>query len=243
MVAQLPGIRYVITCNGAAVWDLGDDPMGAVHSRYANAAQRHTSEPACLLHRLMPTEVAREAFDLFQQYDGELSVFSDGLAIKTPEGIATRTARFLSSEARQNLTDGRFTVIPGIESWMSRHAHEIEKLCMFFDSTEKTAAALPKFQAIPGVAVVQGSPDNIEVTAAGVDKGSALLALADRLGIPREATLAIGDSDNDRAMLARAGVAAVMANALPEIRALGDIVSTRDNDHDGVAELFERLGL
>ena len=73
--------------------------------------------------------------------------------------------------------------------------------------------------------------------------GTALLALADRLGIPREATLAIGDSDNDRAMLARAGVAAVMANALPEIRALGDIVSTCDNDHDGVAELFERLGL
>ena len=80
VVAKLPGIRYAITSNGAAVWDLGDDPMGAVHSRYANAAQRHTSEPACLLHRLMPTEVAREAFDLFQQYDGELSVFSDGLA-------------------------------------------------------------------------------------------------------------------------------------------------------------------
>ena len=118
VVAQLTGIRYAITSNGAAVWDLGDDPMGAVHSRYANAAQRHTSEPACLLHRLMPTEVAREAFDLFQQYDGELSVFSDGLAIKTPEGIAkltSRTAHFLSSEARQNLTDGRFTVIPGIE--------------------------------------------------------------------------------------------------------------------------------
>ena len=61
--------------------------------------------------------------------------------------------------------------------------------------------------------------------------------------IGAEATAAIGDSENDRAMLARAGVAAVMANALPEIRALGDIVSTRDNDHDGVAELFERLGL
>ena len=80
----------------------GDDPMGAVHSRYANAAQRHTSEPACLLHRLMPTEVAREAFDLFQQYDGELSVFSDGLAIKTPEGIASSPPAppTFSSEAR-----------------------------------------------------------------------------------------------------------------------------------------------
>ena len=60
VVAKLPGIRYAITSNGAAVWDLGDDPMGAVYSRYSNAAQRHTSEPTCLLHRLMPTETARE---------------------------------------------------------------------------------------------------------------------------------------------------------------------------------------
>ena len=126
---------------------------------------------------------------------------------------------------------------------MSRHAHEVEKFCMFFDSIEIAQAALVRFRAFPGIEAVQGAPDNVEVTAAGVDKGTALLALADRLGIPREATLAIGDSDNDRAMLARAGVAAVMANALPEIRALGDIVSTRDNDHNGVAELFERLGL
>ena len=66
VVAKLPGIRYAITSNGAAVWDLGDDPMGAVYSRYSNAAQRHTSEPACLLHRLMPTETAREVFALFQ---------------------------------------------------------------------------------------------------------------------------------------------------------------------------------
>ena len=216
VVAKLPGIRYAITSNGAAVWDLGDDPMGAVYSRYSNAAQRHTSEPACLLRRLMPTETAREVFALFQQYDGELSVFCNGLAIKTPEGIAKLT---------------------------SRTAHEIEKLCMFFDSIEKTAAALPGFQAIPGVEVVQGSPDNIEVTAAGVDKGSALLALADLLGIPHENTLAVGDSENDRAMLEKAGIAAVMANGMPQIKALGDLVSEADCDHDGVAELFRKLGI
>ena len=62
--------------------------------------------------------------------------------------------------------------------------------------------------------MVQGSPDNIEVTAAGVNKGESLLALADHLGIPREATLAVGDSENDRAMLEKAGVAAVMANGM-----------------------------
>ena len=31
LVAQLPGIRYAITTNGAAVWDMGTDPLGAVY--------------------------------------------------------------------------------------------------------------------------------------------------------------------------------------------------------------------
>ena len=44
-------------------------------------------------------------------------------------------------------------------------------------------------------------------------------------------------------MLEAAGVAAVMANGMPSIKALADIVSDRDCDHDGVAELFDRLGL
>ena len=64
-----------------------------------------------------------------------------------------------------------------------------------------------------------------------------------RQGIPREATLAVGDSENDRAMLEKAGVAAVMANGMEQIRKLADIVSENDNDHDGVAEIFARLGL
>ena len=246
VVAKLPGIRYAITSNGAAVWDLNSDPLGAVYSRYANAAEHTTSEPVCLIRRLMPEETAREAFALFQQYDGELSVFSDGLCIKTPEGIAkleARRAQFLSTEAKQSTTDGRFTVVRGIESWMARHAGEIEKLCMFFDSKEKAQDVMPLFLAMPGVEVVQGSPDNLEVTAAGVDKGEALLALADRLGIPHEQTMAVGDSGNDRAMLEKAGIAAVMANGMPEIRAIGRLVSEADCDHDGVAELFRKAGI
>ena len=245
VVAQLPGIRYAITSNGAAVWDMGTDPLGAVYSRYADADRRQTHEPTLLSAHPMPPETAREAFALYQEYHGPLSIFSDGCAYLDAPGMElflARKNRHLSTEARQP-DDGRYHVVRDQPEWLSRHAHEVEKFCMFFDSAEIAQAALPRFRALPGVEAVQGSPDNVEVTAQGVDKGTALLALADMLGIPREATAAIGDSENDRAMLARAGVAAVMANALPEIRALGDIVSTRDNDHDGVAELFERLGL
>lgn len=244
-VAQLPGIRYALTTNGAAVWDLGSDPMSAVYSRYADAENRRTTQPVCLLQRLFPPQKAREVFGLCQQYEGELTIFSDGRGIKdkTSQALAAaRMARHCSTEADQPY-DGRFTVVPDFAEWMSRQAHSIEKFCLFFGSVEKAQAALPAFRRIEGVEVVQGSPDNVEVTALGVDKGEALLALAEQLGIPRSQTMAVGDSENDRALLEKAGVSAAMANAMPSIRALADHVSEADCDADGVAELFEKLVL
>jgi len=247
LVAQLPGVRYAITSNGAAVWDLGEDPLAAVYSRYSDAAARRTCEPACLVRRLFPVEKAREVFALYQEFEGSLSVFSDGMVIRdhlAQERMGERQRRLLSlsTEAKQP-NDGRFHIVRDTAEWMSRHAHEIEKFCMFFENAEAAEAALPQFYALEGVEVVQGSPDNIEVTAKGVDKGSALLALADRLGIAHAATLAVGDSDNDRAMLEKAGVAAVMANGMERVKQLADIVSENDCDHDGVAEIFVRLSV
>lgn len=244
-VAQLPGVRYVLTTNGAAVWDLGSEPMSSVYSRYADAEKRHITQPVCLLQRLFPPQKAREVFGLCQQYEGELTVFSDGRAIKDRESqdlAAARMARHCSTEADQPY-DGRFTVVPDLAEWMSREAHAIEKFCLFFGSAEKAQAALPAFRQLKGVEVVQGSPDNVEVTAQGVDKGEALLALADQLGIPRSETMAVGDSENDRALLEKAGVSAAMANAMPSIQVLADYVSQADCDADGVAELFEKLVL
>ena len=239
------GVSYAITSNGAAVWDLGSDPLGAVYSRYANAAERQTSEPTCLLRRLMPVETARAAFDLFMEYPGGMGVFWNGYSVKDQASVdfaAARWARLHSTEARQP-NDGRFLVVRDLGEWMSRHAHEVEKQCLFFAEQDQVPQALARFRAMPGVEVVQGSPENIEVTAAGVDKGEALLTLADRLCIPRAQTLAVGDSENDRAMLEKAGVAAVMANGMPQFKALADLVTTADCDHDGVAEVFETLGL
>ena len=246
VVAQLTGIRYAITSNGAAVWDLGADPMGAVYSRYCNAAEHTTSEPTALIRCPMPVELAREVFALYMEYPGALSIFSDGRTYRdlvSMERFGKRFARRTGSTEARQPNDGRFTVVRDLTEWMSRHAHEVEKFCMFFDTPEQAQAALPRFRALPGTEVVQGAADNIEVTARGVDKGEALLRLADLLGIPRESTLAVGDSENDRAMLEKAGVAAVMANGMPHIKALADLVSAKDCDHDGVAELFGRLGI
>lgn len=248
VVAAQPWVRYALTSNGAAVWDLGSDPTGAVYSRYANAAQHSVSQPRCILQRHFSMEKAREVYEAFRDLPGGLNIFSDGRALRDTaqqrffDQRFARLAAVRGTEAIQP-NDGRFTILRDQAEWMSRHAGEVEKFCMFFHTPEQAQQYLPRFAAMEGVEVVQGSPDNIEVTAVGVNKGQALLALADHLGIPHEATLAVGDSENDRAMLEQAGVAAVMANGMAQIRAGADLVSRNDNDHDGVAEIFARLGL
>ena len=146
--------------------------MSAVYSRYCNATEHRTTEPVSLIARPMPVELAREAFALYMEYPGAMSVFCDGRTYRDTvamERFARRNARRGSTEARQP-NDGRFTVVRDLTEWMSRHAHEVEKFCMFFDTVEQAQAALPRFRALAGAEVVQGSPDNIELTAQGVDK-------------------------------------------------------------------------
>ena len=245
VAAAIPGVRYAVTSNGAAVWDLGADPLAALRSRYGEPGPGPVAEPVCLYRRTLPADTARAVYRLLEQYEGELNFFVDGRTLKTPAGMAwtrARMARMHSTEAKQ-ADDGRFTILPDLHPYFEAHAGEVEKFCMFFASPAEAERVLPLLAAVPGVEVTQGAPDNVEATAAGVTKGTALLALAGRLGIPQGQVLAVGDSENDRKMLEAAGVAAVMANGMPSIQSLADIVSERDCDHDGVAELFERLGL
>ena len=226
-----------------------NDPLGCVYSRYANAAQHETSQPECIIRRCFPVETAREVYEAFRGLPGGLNIFSDGRALRDTvqqrffDERFARLAAVRGTEAIQP-NDGRFTILREQSEWMSRHAHAGGEVLHVLPLCRRRPGSIcPASRPSEGVEVVQGSPDNIEVTAAGVNKGESLLALADHLGIPREATLAVGDSENDRAMLEKAGVAAVMANGMEHIRRLADIVSENDNDHDGVAEIFARLGV
>ena len=172
VVAKQPWVHYALTSNGAAVWDLGGDPLGCVYSRYANAAEHETSQPECIVRRCFPVEKAREVYEAFHGLPGGLNIFSDGRALRDTaqqrffDERFARLAAVKGTEAIQP-NDGRFTILRDQSEWMSRHAHEVEKFCMFFHSVKEAQQYLPRFTAIEGVEVVQGAPDNIEVTAAG----------------------------------------------------------------------------
>ena len=71
-------------------------------------------------------------------------------------------------------------------------------------------------------------------------KGIGLSRLCEYLHIPLSQTIVVGDADNDAAVLEAAGLPVAMANANDRIKALADVITMQDNDHDGCAEVIQK---
>ena len=82
----------------------------------------------------------------------------------------------------------------------------------------------------------------VEGLGRGVSKGDALARVAARLGIARQEVMAVGDSGNDRAMVAWAGLGVAMGNASPDVVAVADVVAPSLAE-EGAAWAIERYAL
>lgn len=87
--------------------------------------------------------------------------------------------------------------------------------------------------------VLRSQIDHLEFTHPLASKEYALQQLAKRLGIKPAEVMAIGDEKNDLGMLKTAGMGIAMGNAVPELQALADQITT-DNNHNGVGEAIAK---
>lgn len=79
----------------------------------------------------------------------------------------------------------------------------------------------------------------VEIVPKGLNKGNALRQMAALLNIPAENTIAAGDAANDYTMICAAHTGVCMRNGTDELKAVADYITTRDNNHDGIAEIIE----
>lgn len=93
---------------------------------------------------------------------------------------------------------------------------------------------------VNGLTYTFPTPDFIDVTASDGSKGAALRRLAEREGIPLEQVLVLGDGNNDVPMFLEAGYSVAMGNAVPELKAVADLV-TPSNNENGFAWALNRL--
>ena len=82
--------------------------------------------------------------------------------------------------------------------------------------------------------------DALMVLPAGTDKGSGLEAALRELQLRREAVIGIGDAENDEPFLKLCGISVAVANAMPSIKEVADIVTSAERGN-GVIEVIDSL--
>ena len=97
------------------------------------------------------------------------------------------------------------------------------------------------FHADSELAFLRYSADGYDVVSRGMNKAVGLRELIDQLKIAPEEVAAFGDNYNDVEMLKLAGTAVAMGNAVDEVKALADYVTT-SSDQDGIARALAHLG-
>lgn len=218
-IKELPFLKYVITSNGAAIYDA--------------AEQKNIIE-----NFLTP-----EAVDAVIKIAKELPVITEYFI----EGKAYIAKDIYDDLAPFNLTESHVTYIknsrtPVEDFWneMKRNNTVLENINLVFADMELRKETWDRLKALGLASVTAATTKNIEITSLFATKAKALEKLCEVLGFTRENVLAMGDGDNDMPMIEFAGIGVAMANGEDHIKGAADIIAD-DCDDFGAAKILEQI--
>ena len=221
-ILKFPGIRYVVTANGARVLDL--------------------MEEKTLIEEPLSREKCRQILDIFEKYDTLREVYFDGI------GYADRVqleniVRYQDDPAMQKYICATRRPVESTRVKFEAETRGMDKIqALFHRMQDKDTAWEEILESVSDVEVTGALSNNIEVNASGIHKGNALLKLGELLHIDIEEVMAFGDGKNDVRMLETVGCGVAMANSVSEVLEVADMV-TASNDDDGVAKIIEQYVL
>ena len=222
-IRSLPFVRYAITVNGAAVWDMERQEL--------------------ILRRAFSTERAVELWDFISRYHTMQDACIDGIARMAPE-YYNKVEEFMPDEPRRLLVRATRKPTENLRDLVADGNTVVEKFNLFFrgEAEEERQRAKAELEELGGLSVTSSLGNNLEINHADATKGKGLLSLASHLGLFAAELMAFGDGENDISMLQAAGLGAAMGNAPEEVKAAADLV-TLSNDEEGVAYGIERYVL
>ena len=218
---KFPGMRYVVTSNGARIVDL--------------------REKKTLYENLIPVETAAKVLDVFAQYDDIYEIFVDGIGY-TKADCMTHLEDYFSNPAMIEYMLKTRKPVDDVKETLYKFHRPLDKLHGIFHSREEKKLAGKQLAEIPGLEVSGAFGNNHEVNAAGTNKGDGLKRLGEIIGISVAEMMACGDGMNDYEMLRTVGFAVAMENGHEDVKAIADYV-TVPNDEEGVAKAIERFVL
>lgn len=220
-VLALPGVRYLITSNGASAID-----RERQKTVYTNRMTEE--ETGVLLRHLYDAGCFAEA------YCGGKS-YSDRLAM--PRLLALHPSEdFLAFLRRSQI------FVDDLPKYAAEHRFRLEKINVPMLPSGLFSRLSHELEAGEVFSTCSSLAGNLEINRAGCTKAEALKNLCKILGVRREEVMALGDSGNDLAMLCFAGLGVAVKNSTSEILAAADSI-TAANDDDGVALAIEKFVL
>ena len=156
--------------------------------------------------------------------------------VYNPRAQMAQFWRYYPEELRE-LFEHSHTYVDDMDRLIAERTEPVEKVYISYCSKEESVRARAAAAKLPYYATGAGFAD-LEVMNPATNKGLALGALAETLGIAQSEVLAIGDSSNDAAMLAYAGVGVAMANGEEELKKIADRIAP-SNEEGGVADILE----
>ncbi len=220
IIRELPFVRYVITINGAQVFDTV------------------RQETVCA------SEIPRErAVEVMERFDGMPVIYDcyqDGWGRMT-QAFYDRAEEFAANVHSLDMIKNLRTPVPELKAYLKERPNGVQKIQIFFKDMQLRARMLKTLpEEFPDLVVTTSIVNNIEFNSRDATKGVALKKLAARLEIPIEETMAFGDDFNDIPMLEAAGIGVAMGNAGEEVRRAADYV-TDGCDHSGVAHAMNHF--
>lgn len=218
-IKELPFLKYVITSNGATIYD-------AVEQK-----------------NIIENYLTPEAVDAVIEIARELPVITEYFI----EGKAYIAKKVYDDLSPFNLTESHVTYIknsrtPVEDFWneMKRNNTVLENINLVFADMELRKETWNRLKALGLASVTAATTKNIEITSLYATKAKALEKLCEVLGFTRENVVAMGDGDNDMPMIQFAGIGIAMENGEEHIKQAADIIADDCNDF-GAAKILEQI--
>lgn len=228
-ITDITGIRYAITSNGAAVYDL--------HTGKCLRQHKMTPESVIeILENTIPEKVCGYSDGMEISYEA----FIDGRAYAEKQYVEA-PVRFGATPHAVSYIQGTRMPVGDMRKFIREHIEELDCIDLVVKSEDLKERLWKTLQEnVEDVYITSSVRQLLEISHrdAGKDAGAAFLL--EYLGLRREELAAFGDGDNDIGLLKYAGTGFAVANASAACLAAADEI-VASNDEDGVAQGIERI--
>ncbi len=219
-VTGFPGVEYVITSNGAAVYS-------------AKSGERIYQ---CLLSR----EAVEMILSIPLWEDAAMEVFVEGNPYASAAYIEDPGAYGATSFGCAYVKRTR-TSVSDIRAFARENKERIDSISFATANGETKKEIKERLQKEGKDIYVTSSVSHmLEIGNSSAGKGNTLAVMLERLGIAPGEAMAFGDGDNDKEMLACVKYGIAMANASEDCKKAAYFV-TASNEEDGVGKAIRRF--